>query len=302
MNAIALQGSDLIEFQKLIDGYYAAWSFSKGEATEGEAFKFYATDPDCIFYDTQPPVEGFQGVQSLHAGVQQRATQGSVEHVQLVPYPGKLKAWRNGDIIWTVVPYHVIALRSDGKTLEFDSRQTHLWEQRQGQWKIIHEHTAPALPQGWTGTAGSGIPHYSSWKKPVDRELQGFFDRYFAAWSDPMTFDRSEPEIPASFYSNDPGVLIYDPGSQLVLLGWAALRDWRLSLYRPLDQFNMGLRGNVCAWKRQDLAWVTFLVEITLTTKTGIQRQFLGRQTNILEPEDSEWSIVHEHLSIPFLA
>lgn len=87
-----------------------------------------------------------------------------------------------------------------------------------------------------------------------------------------------------------------------MLLGWSALRDWRLSLYRPLDRFNLSLKGNVCAWKRQDLAWTTFLVEIALVTKTGIQRQFLGRQTNILEREGSEWCIVHEHLSLPFLA
>jgi ketosteroid isomerase-like protein len=244
MNAIALQSSDLTEFQKLIDEYYAGWSFTKGDAMAGESLKFYATDPDCIFYDTQPPVEGFQGVQSLHAGVQQRAAQGGVEHVQLVPYPGKLRAWRNGEIVWTVVPYHVIALRSDGKTLEFDSRQTHLWEQREGQWQVIHEHTAPALPQGWTGVAGSGIPHYFSWKKPTAPELQEFFDRYFAAWSEYMTFAGSKSEAPASFYSSDPGILIYDPGSQMVLLSWAALRDWRLSLDRVLDRFSIGLRGN----------------------------------------------------------
>ena len=268
----------------------------------GEALKFYATDPDCIFYDTQPPVEGFQGVQSLHAGVQQRAAQGGIDHVQLVPYPGKLQAWRKDEIVWTVVPYHVIALRSDGGTLEFDSRQTHVWEQRAEQWQIVHEHTAPALPHGWTGAAGSGISDHPGWNEPTDSELQQFFDRYFAAWSDPMTFDRSKPETPASFYSNDPGILIYDPGSQLVLLGWAALRDWRLSLYRPLDQFNLKLRGDVCAWKRQNLAWTTFLIEIALTTKTGIQRQFLGRQTNILEREGTDWRVVHEHLSIPFLA
>lgn len=302
MNAIALQGSDLIEFQKFIDRYYAAWSFSKGDAMAGEAFKFYATDPDCIFYDTQPPVEGFQGVQSLHAGVQQRAAQGGIEHVQLVPYPGKLQAWRSGDIVWTVVPYHVIALRSDGKVLEFDSRQTHLWEQRQGHWQIVHEHTAPALPQGWTGTAGSGISHHPGWNEPTDPALQQFFDRYFAAWSAHMTFDVSQSEAPASLYSSDPEILIYDPGSQLVLQGWSALRDWRLSLYRPLDRFSLKLRGNVCAWKRQDFAWTTFLVEIALTTTTGIQRQFLGRQTDILEREGNEWFIVHEHLSIPFLA
>lgn len=302
MNAIALHSTDLSEFQTLIDSYYAGWSFSKGDAITGEAFQFYATDPDCIFYDTQPPVEGFQGVQSLHAGVQQRAAQGGIEQVQLMPYPGKLQAWRNAGVAWTIVPYHVIALRSDGKTLEFDSRQTHLWEQREGQWQIVHEHTAPALPQGWTGLSGSGIPQYSAWEKTTDSELQKFFDRYFAAWSDHMTFDRSKSETPASFYSSDPGILIYDPGSQLVLLGWSALRNWRMALYRPLDQFSMKLKGNVCAWKRQDLAWATFLVEIALTTKTGIQRQFLGRQTNILEREDSEWQIIHEHLSIPFLA
>ena len=133
----------------------------------GEAFQFYATDPDCIFYDTQPPVEGFQGVESLHAGVQQRAAQGGMELVQLVPYPGKLQAWRNADVVWTVVPYHVIALRSDGNTLEFDSRQTHLWEQRAGRWQIVHEHTAPALPQGWTGAAGSGTTACSGWKGPT---------------------------------------------------------------------------------------------------------------------------------------
>jgi hypothetical protein len=168
--------------------------------------------------------------------------------VQLVPYPGKLKAWRHGDVVWTVVPYHVIALRSDGGILEFDSRQTHLWEQRSGQWQIMHEHTAPALPQGWTGAADSNISPHPGWKEPTDPELEQFFNRYFAAWSDHwsahMSFDGYKSEAPASFYSNDPEILLYDPGSHLVLLGWSALSDWRLSLYRPLAQFTLKLRGN----------------------------------------------------------
>jgi hypothetical protein len=43
MNAIALQNRDLAEFQRLIDEYYAGWSFSKGETMAGEALKFYVT-------------------------------------------------------------------------------------------------------------------------------------------------------------------------------------------------------------------------------------------------------------------
>jgi len=101
MKATELKGTDLTKFQELIDTYYAGWSFSKGNISSGQALKFYVKDPNFIFYDTQPPVEGFQGVESLHEGVQQRADRGSIEHVQLVPYSDKLRAWRQGDVAWT---------------------------------------------------------------------------------------------------------------------------------------------------------------------------------------------------------
>lgn len=301
MKAIELKGTNLTQFQELIDAYYTGWSFSKGNVSSGQALNFYAKDPSFIFYDTQPPVEGFQGVESLHKGVQQRAKQGGIEHLQLVPYPGKLRAWRREDVAWTIVPYHVIALRTDGKTTEFDSRQTHIWEMRENQWSIVHEHTAPALPQGWTGLAGSGAFAHPGLKGATDPDLQRFFERYFAAWSNHMTFDPAKAQTPAMFYSSDPGIVLYDPGSALALFGWSALHDFRTSMYRILHSMSIDLKGDICAWKRDDLAWVTFMVCVSLETKVGTRREFLGRQTDILERENDDWQIIHEHLSIPFL-
>jgi len=51
---------------------------------------------------------------------------------------------------------------------------------------------------------------------------------------------------------------------------------------------SIDLKGDICAWKRDDLAWVSFIVRVSLETKTATKREFLGRQTGILEKEDSE--------------
>jgi len=103
-----------------------------------------------------------------------------------------------------------------------------------------------------------------------------------------MTFDPAKAQAPALFYSSEPGIVLYEPGSALVLFGWSELHDFRTSIDRALHSMSIDLKGDICAWKRDDLAWVSFIVRVSLETKTATKREFLGRQTGILEKEDSE--------------
>jgi len=45
-----------------------------------------------------------------------------------------------------------------------------------------------------------------------------------------MTFDPAKAQAPALFYSSEPGIVLYEPGSALVLFGWSELHDFRTSI------------------------------------------------------------------------
>lgn len=293
-----LRGEELEEFRPLIEGYFAGWSYEAGAVESGDARRFYATDPDLIFYDTQPPVEGFLGVDGLHEGVQGRAGGGGVKRVLLAPVPGAWRAWRRGDLAWTLTPYHITATTTDGHTAEFDSRETHVWEKRDGGWLDVHEHTAPPLPGGWTG-APSQPANVESLPGPSDPEFERFADDLFAAWNESAGSAPDKADAPARFYAGEPATVIVEPGSRQPLGGWTALRDARAALYRSLRNMSLSRRGGVRAWRRGDLAWITFLFDASVETHEGETREFVGRQTDVLERRDGGWRIVHEHASVP---
>lgn len=293
-----LKGKELEGFGPLIEGYFAGWSYEEGAVESGDARRFYATDPGLIFYDTQPPVEGFLGVDGLHEGVQGRAGGGGVKRVLLAPIPGAWRAWRLGDVAWTLTPYHITATTEGGHTAEFGSRETHVWEKRDGAWLDVHEHTAPPLSGSWTGapsqTAGvGGLPG------PSEPEFERFVDDLFAAWAESATLDPEKAEAPARFYSEGPETVIVEPGSEKTLDGWSAFKDARAALYRSLRSMRLSRRGGVRAWRRGELAWITFLFHASLDTNEGERREFVGRQTDVLERRGGGWRIVHEHASVP---
>ncbi len=299
MKATELKGENLSEFLQLIDGYYAGWSFVDSQILAGDASRFYSKNPDSIFYDTRPPVEGFQGVTALHEGVQGRAGNETVTSVRLMPRSDAWRAWRLGDIAWTVGSYHVTASTREGFSMDFDSRETHIWKKLNGQWLIVHEHASPPLPHGWLRTSRTPEPGVLSLPGASNPEFESFFDAYFAAWNENLSFDSAKTDAPARFYATDPNIILYDPGSKEALLGWSALRDFRASMYPWLKQMSYVRQGVVRVWQYEELAWTTFLFRVRLEIQDGASREFAGRQSVILERYDSEWRIVHEHLSMP---
>ncbi len=51
-----------------------------------------------------------------------------------------LNVFRRGDLVWTTVLHGIDAQLENGKELKFVQRQTGIWEKRDGNWVMIHEH------------------------------------------------------------------------------------------------------------------------------------------------------------------
>src|SRR6266540_3316385 len=58
-----------------------------------------------------------------------------------------LKVMRRGNVAWTTRTMHLKADMKDGKPVEFDGRDTVIWENRGGKWLIVHEHFSAPLPE-----------------------------------------------------------------------------------------------------------------------------------------------------------
>ena len=55
-----------------------------------------------------------------------------------------LQVKRKGDIAWTVGSFHIVLKFKDGKSIG-DARQTAIWEQRDGEWQIVHLHESTPI-------------------------------------------------------------------------------------------------------------------------------------------------------------
>lgn len=47
----------------------------------------------------------------------------------------------HGDLVWTTFTYHLSAELKNGQAIEAEGRQNDWWQQHDGKWLIIHEHT-----------------------------------------------------------------------------------------------------------------------------------------------------------------
>ena len=126
------------EFKTLIDRYYAAWSAMDVE----KAGEFYAKDADLIFFDIAPLQ--YKGWAEYKEGVKKAFFDG-VTSAKLTPN-NDLRVSRNGNMVWTVVTFHLSAKPKAGGSMELDARHTAIWEKRNGKWVIVHEHISAPLP------------------------------------------------------------------------------------------------------------------------------------------------------------
>ena len=130
----APQSSDDIFFKQLIDKSYAAWNTQDPEAVA----EFFLNDPDLIIYDATPLK--YQGWQDFKSGIQTHLF-NKLNRFQLSANDD-LHATRHGDLVWATFTYHLSAELKNGEAIETDGRQTDLWQQHNGKWLIIHEHTS----------------------------------------------------------------------------------------------------------------------------------------------------------------
>jgi len=125
------------EFKALIDRYYAAWNTGNPD----NAAPLYAKDANLIFYDLTPLK--YTGWSEYDRGI--RNVLASFASAKFTAQPD-LKVTRHGTIAWTTVTWHLSGKKKSGEAVELDGRQTAIWENRHGQWLIVHEHFSAPLP------------------------------------------------------------------------------------------------------------------------------------------------------------
>ena len=130
----ATQSADNQFFAQLTDRTYAAWNTHDPDAVA----QFYLNDPNLVIYDATPLK--YQGWQEFKAGIQTHLFD-KLNRFKLTAHDD-LQANRQGDLVWTTFTYHLSAESKTGQPIEAEGRQTDLWQQRNGKWLIIHEHTS----------------------------------------------------------------------------------------------------------------------------------------------------------------
>jgi ketosteroid isomerase-like protein len=137
-NAIAqTTQSENVEFRRLINEDYAALN-----TLDAEAFaKLYARDRDLIVYDIAP-LE-YKGQAALKQGIQKNLFDNLTKFK--ISANDDLRVTRQGDFAWTTFTWHLDARFKNGRHLQTNGRQTDIWERRNGNWLIVHEHTSAPL-------------------------------------------------------------------------------------------------------------------------------------------------------------
>jgi ketosteroid isomerase-like protein len=136
---------DLTSLQTRINQYCAAWTTQAGEPDWSTIEQLYANE-DLLHYDAVTP-HSFANVAGMKEAFAQMKKGLRLTSLELKARKN-LNVFRRGDIVWTTVLQDIIAKTEDGKELKFVQRQTGIWEERNNNWIIIHEHlSAPSSLQ-----------------------------------------------------------------------------------------------------------------------------------------------------------
>jgi ketosteroid isomerase-like protein len=136
---------DLTSLQTRINEYCAAWTTQAADPNWSMIEQLYANE-DLLHYDAVTPHSFANVAEMKEAFAQMKKALGLIS-LELKARKD-LNAFRRGDLVWTTVLQDIIATTEDGKELRFVQRQTGIWEERNGNWVMIHEHlSAPSSLQ-----------------------------------------------------------------------------------------------------------------------------------------------------------
>ena len=136
---------DLKSLRIRINEYGQAWTTKEGEPDWVKIEQLYANE-DLLHYDAVTP-HSFANVSEMKTAFTQMRQALNMQSLSLNPRDD-LNVFRHGDLVWTTVLHDIVAQLEGGKELKFVQRQTGIWEERDKNWVIIHEHlSAPSSLQ-----------------------------------------------------------------------------------------------------------------------------------------------------------
>ena len=128
------------EWQNRIQEYCEAWTTDNGDPNFDRLAMFYAMDSDVVIYDSLPPLEGFAGfaqMRSIYPGLS-RLTVSTNQDLQV-------KLLAEGRVAVTAFTSRMSYTFDDDSNFEVNARHTDVWENRNNQWLIVHEHPSTVI-------------------------------------------------------------------------------------------------------------------------------------------------------------
>ncbi|HAX76895.1 MAG TPA: hypothetical protein DCY88_13895 [Cyanobacteria bacterium UBA11372] len=136
---------DLNALRTRINEYCAAWTTQAGQPNWSKIEQLYA-DEELFHYDAVTP-HSFTNVTGMKEAFAEMQKQLQLKSLKLTARDD-LKTFRRGDLIWTTVLQDIVVESENGTELKMVQRQTGIWEERDGNWVMLHEHlSAPSSLQ-----------------------------------------------------------------------------------------------------------------------------------------------------------
>ena len=299
------------EFERIVDDYLATLNASRtSDANGAEApARFFVDDSNVIVWDptSRRPLLGWGAVAAHRDAADLRIYLTNKQR------RGDVHAWRSGDMAWVTFAFSARATRRDGDRFELVGRQTNVFQKRDGQWLIVHEHASiPLTPEGTPSTRSEfavsrrasrtsrSIPTLPTVAQPLkivadssaDRTV---FEKVLADYCSAWTNSKGAPdwERIASFYAPDDNLKLTDARG----LGQITERAQLKALFPELERIALTPRDDLHVFRRGDLVWTTNTQSFEWRQKTGHSSGHTERQTAIWEQRAGRWVIVYEHLS-----
>lgn len=282
-----LRVADTTEFKALIDPYYAAWSFENGAGGFDRAAKFYAKEPGLVFYDPLPPVEGHFGWEAIKAGVEKFWTEAGITTAR-ISRTAEPQLWHYRKVAWAAVPHQAVVTLQNGQTQTVEQRQTFVWEQRNNQWQIVHEHASAIVKLGskLVTRAGNQTPTGQS-----NAELKSLVKDFWTAWS------TRNVQSASRFYATAPDLVVYLPWRTAGYQGWNEFSQTASAIMQNLTVAKFTPHDDMWTQQWGDVAATAGIFTVDLQAQDGSSTQGDARYTLIWAKYNGKWLIVHEHLS-----
>jgi ketosteroid isomerase-like protein len=128
------------EWENRIHEYCEAWTTDSGHTDFDRLATFYAMDSDVVIYDSLPPLEGFAGfaeMRSIYPGLSRLSVSPNQDL--------QVKFLAEDQVAVTVFTSRMRYTFEDGNEFELNARHTDVWEKRNNQWLIVHEHPSTVI-------------------------------------------------------------------------------------------------------------------------------------------------------------